>query len=74
MPYDSNGVDLKKGDRVVLELEVLDVKPGVRGVNTTLKVVDPRGGFHEYLPVVSCDGRLTTKMAAEPAPAAPPQA
>jgi hypothetical protein len=62
MPHDRNGKELRKGDRVTMEFDVLDVSIGEDACNVHLAAVAPEG---EYAPHIACNSRLVIKIDAE---------
>jgi hypothetical protein len=59
MPHDRNGKELRKGDRVTMEFDVLDVSMSDDGCNVHLAAVAPGG---EYAPHVACNSRVVFKV------------
>lgn len=61
MPHDAHGNEVKVGDRVTMEFEVIDLNEAVERCNVTLVACEPEG-LGEYRPAVNCNARLTTKV------------
>lgn len=70
MPHDKNGAELKVGDRVTVECEVMSVYEGDTACNLSIQVVEPAHGGGDYKPsitlnagqVVRCDGSQPPPM------------
>lgn len=60
MPHDKNGVELKKGDEVLMRMKVLEVYPQQEACNVTLEAIG--GPKHEYHPQLTCNTRLVEKI------------
>lgn len=58
MPHDTNGVELKQGDIVTIQMTVRAVYPGAEMCNVTLV----RGGADEQALSLTCQARQVTKI------------
>jgi hypothetical protein len=52
MPHDRNGKELRKGDRVTMEFDVLDVSIGEDACNVHLAAVAPRANMPRISPAI----------------------
>lgn len=63
MPHDSKGTPIAAGDRVTVEFEVKTVSQGENDCNVSLAALNPEGQAESYLPAVTCNSKLVTKVA-----------
>lgn len=66
MPHDSQGKPLSKGDVATVTFEVTAVHAGEEGCNVSLVSVRPAAYGESYLPMLSCNAKLVTKVDATP--------
>ncbi|GEM_PF-6106672 len=63
MPHDKNGNELKAGDRVNLECEVISVTPSETYCNVTLKPVNPPNPPNMYVSEITANAAIVEKIA-----------
>lgn len=66
MPHDARGTPLTEGDVVTVTFTVSAVSAGETACNVTLQAIATAGFDEPYLPTVSCNSRLVTKVDATP--------
>lgn len=61
MPHDTFGNKLEKGDRVLIEAEVVEVFPTETGCNVQFKIISHQSR-DEYHPTFTCNSKLVQKF------------
>jgi hypothetical protein len=71
VPHDSQGLELKAGDRVALVCVVQEVFPTETACNANFRAVPPPGAEREHPPCFACNTKLVTRLPALPDPSVP---
>ena len=75
MPHDSHGAELRVGDRVTMEFEVIGLFPSPSHCNANLRAIAPGAKLLEretYFPQVTCNAALVTKVVSRTRDESPP--